>query len=96
MSKGDMRELGIVRPVDELGRICLPKEMRRYMGLVAGSPLAITAPDSDTMVLKRYAPNCIFCGSDREIREFKGKNVCGACWTKLHQLGPETGREQRG
>ncbi len=74
----DMKATGIVRKVDELGRIVLPIELRRTLGISEKDYLEIFV-EQDEIVLKKYEPTCIFCGSSDEIIGFKGKNICKAC-----------------
>lgn len=78
-----MKSTGIVRNVDELGRIVLPIELRRTMNIEVKDALEIYV-DGDQIVLKKYEPSCIFCGNAKDIVHFKGKNVCSAC---AHELG---------
>ena len=78
-----MKSTGIVRKVDELGRIVLPIELRRTMNIDVKDALEIYV-DGDQIVLKKYEPSCIFCGSAKDIIHYKGKNVCSTC---AHDLG---------
>ena len=78
-----MKSTGIVRKVDELGRIVLPIELRRTMNIEVKDALEIYV-DGDQIVLKKYKPSCIFCGNAKDIIHYKGKNVCSAC---AHELG---------
>ena len=78
-----MKSTGIVRKVDELGRIVLPIELRRTMNIYVKDALEIYV-DGDQIVLKKYEPSCIFCGNAKDIIHYKGKNVCSAC---AHELG---------
>ena len=78
-----MKSTGIVRKVDELGRIVLPIELRRTMNIEVKDALEIYV-DGDQIVLKKYEPCCIFCGNAKDIIHYKGKNVCSAC---AHELG---------
>lgn len=77
-----MKETGIVRKVDELGRIVLPIELRRTLDIAERDSLEIFAVD-DTIVLKKFQPTCIFCDSSKSIISYKGKNVCSNCVTAL-------------
>ena len=74
----DMKATGIVRHVDELGRIVIPKEMRRNMEILCNDPLEIYVED-DKIILERYAPTCIFCGEAEDIVYFRGKRICRKC-----------------
>lgn len=79
-----MKSTGIVRRVDELGRIVLPIELRRTLDIEEKDSLEIYV-DEDSIVLRKYQPACIFCGSFDGIRTHKGKNVCAACAKELAQ-----------
>ena len=80
-----MKSTGIVRKVDELGRIVLPIELRRTMGIDVKDSLEIYV-DGDSIILRKYEPSCIFCGNAMDIVNFKGKNVCSACARELGML----------
>ena len=73
-----MKATGIVRPVDNLGRIVIPVELRMALDINRGDSLEIFVENSN-IVLRKYEPACIFCGSLDEVRVFKGKNICGDC-----------------
>lgn len=77
-----MKSIGIVRKIDELGRIVLPIELRRSMDIKEGDALEIFI-DGNTIVLKKYQPACIFCGNAKDVRLFKGYNVCPSCAEEL-------------
>ena len=77
-----MKSTGIVRKVDELGRVVIPIELRRNLDILEKDALEIYV-DSDKIILKKYLPACIFCGSAEEIVSFKGKNICKDC---LHEI----------
>ncbi len=77
-----MKSTGIVRKVDELGRIVLPIELRRTLDIAERDSLEIFVTD-DTILLRKYQPSCVFCDSGRNITTFRGKNVCSACIAAL-------------
>jgi transcriptional pleiotropic regulator of transition state genes len=77
-----MRSMGIVRKVDELGRIVLPMELRRTMEINERDPLEIFV-DGSTIILKKYEPACIFCNQARDVINYKGKNICQNCLEEL-------------
>ena len=77
-----MRSIGIVRKIDELGRIVLPKELRRSLDIEEGDPMEIFV-DAKTIMLKKYEPSCIFCGEARNVQVYKGKNICQDCMEEL-------------
>ncbi len=77
-----MKSTGIVRKVDELGRIVLPIELRRTLDIAERDALEIFVSE-DTIMLKKYQPSCIFCDGSKNIITFKGKNVCASCAASL-------------
>ena len=81
-----MKAIGIVRKVDDLGRIVLPIELRRTLDIDIRDPLEIFV-DGNSIVLKKYTPCCIFCGSDKNVVDFKDKLVCAACRKALSAQG---------
>ncbi|MCQ2447749.1 MAG: AbrB/MazE/SpoVT family DNA-binding domain-containing protein [Oscillibacter sp.] len=80
-----MKSTGIVRKVDELGRIVLPIEMRRTLDIAEKDALEIYVEGS-SVILKKYKPSCVFCDSARDVTLFKGKNVCPRCLKELQEL----------
>lgn len=77
-----MKSTGIVRKVDELGRIVLPIELRRTLDIAEKDALEIYV-DGNSVVLKKYQPACVFCGDSRDVRPFHGKNICANCQREL-------------
>lgn len=77
-----MKATGIVRKIDDLGRIVLPIELRRTLGISDRDSLEIYVDDSN-IVLKKYEPACIFCGSADNVVVFKDKNVCAHCRAEM-------------
>jgi transcriptional pleiotropic regulator of transition state genes len=79
-----VKSIGIVRKVDELGRIVLPIELRRTLDIAEKDALEIYVEGS-AIILKKYRPSCIFCDSNKDIRTFKGKNICPKCLRELKE-----------
>lgn len=77
-----MKSTGIVRKVDELGRVVLPIELRRTLDIEEKDALEIYV-DGSTIILKKYEPACIFCGNARDVVTYKGKNICPNCMSDL-------------
>lgn len=77
-----MKATGIIRRVDELGRVVIPIEIRNQFNIVEKDPIEIYV-DGSSIVLKKFEPNCIFCGSTKNLVEFKNKLVCEKCSTNL-------------
>lgn len=74
-----MKSTGIVRKIDELGRIVLPKEIRRARGLTHGTPMELFV-DEDQIILRKYEPGCVLCGSVQNLKTHKsGKKICKKC-----------------
>ena len=80
-----MKSTGIVRKVDELGRIVLPIELRRTLDIAEKDQLEIFVEGS-SIVLKKYRPTCIFCDSVRDVAIYRGKNICPKCLKELREL----------
>ena len=77
-----MKKTGMTRPVDELGRVVIPKEIRTSLQIDVKDRLEILL-DGDCIVLKKYDPSCTFCGATENVEEVMGRNVCRACLEKL-------------
>ena len=80
-----MKSTGIVRKVDELGRIVLPIGMRRTLDIAEKDSLEIYV-EGTSVILKKYKPSCIFCDSNKDVVQFKGKNVCPKCLREIAEL----------
>jgi transcriptional pleiotropic regulator of transition state genes len=74
--------IGTARRIDQLGRVVVPVELRRMLGIREGDLLDIRAQDGH-LVLDRIEPSCIFCGERETLRERHGKHVCGTCLDDL-------------
>jgi transcriptional pleiotropic regulator of transition state genes len=77
-----VKSTGIVRRVDELGRIVLPIELRRTLEIAEKDALEIYV-DGESVILKKYQPACIFCSNAKDVVNYKGKNICPACLKEL-------------
>lgn len=73
-----MKSTGIVRKVDELGRIVLPIELRRTLGIEEKDRIEIFV-DGESIILRKHQPACIFCDNAKDIINYKGKNICPDC-----------------
>lgn len=80
-----VKSTGIVRKIDELGRIVLPIEIRRTLGIEIKDPIEIFT-EGDKVILKKYQPTCIFCGSNQDLKQLSGKNVCQKCLMELSKI----------
>ena len=80
-----MKSTGMVRSVDELGRIVIPKEMRRQIGIDNTDPVEFYV-DGDKIIIEKYRQLCHFCSSSEDVSEFKGRCVCRVCIEELKKL----------
>lgn len=78
-----MKGTGIVRKVDELGRIVLPIELRRTMNINEKDAIEIFV-DGNRIVLQKYEPHCVFCGGTSDVSEYKDRMVCKKCIKQLN------------
>ncbi len=77
-----MKSTGIVRRVDELGRVVIPIELRNKFDIKIKDPIEIFV-DGSSIVLKKYEPNCIFCGGAKNLINYNDKLVCEKCIGKI-------------
>lgn len=77
-----MKSTGVVRRVDELGRIVIPIELRRTLTIAEKDALEIYV-DGEQIILKKYEPACIFCGNAKDVIHYRGKNICTECMDEL-------------
>ncbi len=83
-----MISTGMVRKVDDLGRIVLPVEMRRMFGICAGDALEIGV-DGSAILLRKIEARCVFCGDESSLRPYRDKQVCLSCAEELGAPGAE-------
>jgi len=77
-----MKATGIVRPIDKLGRIVIPKELRETYNLEVNDSVEIYVNDNQ-IIIQKYQPACIFCNSTDDIVYYEGKSICKECLEKL-------------
>lgn len=80
-----MKETGIVRPVDSLGRVVIPIELRRNLGISPDDSLEIYV-EGQSIVLKKHQPACVFCGETTGIKNVLGKPVCSKCIDEMKSI----------
>lgn len=80
-----MNDTGVVRRVDDLGRIVIPMELRRTLGIHVKDPMSISV-DGQRIILERYRASCALCGSEKEIAEVNGRPVCRECIAAIKDL----------
>ena len=80
-----MKSTGIVRNIDELGRVVVPKEIRKKLGISNTDPVEIYV-EGDKIILTKYLPVCHFCGRYESLSEYKGRNICASCIDELKNI----------
>ncbi|MEG2144371.1 MAG: AbrB/MazE/SpoVT family DNA-binding domain-containing protein [Oscillospiraceae bacterium] len=80
-----MKSTGIVRKIDDLGRIVLPIELRRTLDIAERDSLEIYV-DEASIILKKYQPSCVFCGNSDNLSEYKEKIICEKCVKAIRNL----------
>ncbi|WP_438431785.1 AbrB/MazE/SpoVT family DNA-binding domain-containing protein [Gorillibacterium sp. sgz500922] len=80
-----MKPAGIVWKVDQLGRIVLPKSLRKRYQMNEGDPIEILV-QGDQILLERYRPRCVFCSGMEGVSEFKDRFVCSTCLSEMNQM----------
>ncbi len=80
-----MKSTGIVRKVDELGRVVIPIEIRTKFNIAERDPLEIYV-DGSSIILKKFEPNCIFCGNTKDLVPYKDKLICSKCAKQICNL----------
>lgn len=77
-----MKATGIVRKVDNLGRIVLPIELRRTLNIDLKDSIEIFT-EGEYILLNKYEPACVLCGAEKDLMEFNSKKICGSCVKKI-------------
>lgn len=80
-----MKSTGIIRRVDELGRVVIPIEIRNQFNILEKDPIEIYV-DGSSIVLKKFEENCIFCGSTKNLLAYNDKLICTNCSKKIGDL----------
>ncbi len=81
-----MKSTGMVRPVDKMGRVVIPKEIRKQLKVENDVDSFEIYMDNDKVILRKYQPTCIFCDSLADSVVFEGYNVCTSCIEKLYNM----------
>ncbi len=88
-----MKSTGIIRKIDELGRVVIPIELRNKFNLSEKDPIEIYV-DGTNIILKKYESNCIFCGRSENLKEYKDKQICTNCLKKISTLNEKRKKEK--
>lgn len=81
-----MKSTGVVRKIDELGRIVLPSEIRRVFGIHEGDELDISV-DGERIILQKRRDVCLFCSAENPTVDYRGRRVCSDCAGQLGRMG---------
>ncbi len=85
-----MRSTGMIRPVDKMGRVVIPKEIRNQLGIENDVDSFEIYMDGDSVILRKYQATCIFCGNLADSVELSGHTVCKNCIDRLQILKAES------
>jgi transcriptional pleiotropic regulator of transition state genes len=81
-----MKSTGVVRKIDELGRVVLPSEIRRVFGIREGDELDISV-NGEQVILQKRRDLCLFCSAENPAVEYRGRMVCESCAGELGKRG---------
>jgi len=81
----NMKSTGIVREIDKVGRIVIPKEIRSNLQINDNDPMEIFI-DNDCIVIRKYEPSCIFCKSVKEVITYHDRKICRECLEMLKNV----------
>lgn len=84
-----MKSTGIIRGIDNMGRVVIPREIRKYLDMCEGVDKFEIYMQDDCIVLKKHKPTCIFCNAENDCIDFEGQPVCKECIEKLHTASRE-------
>lgn len=81
-----MKATGIVRKTDSLGRVVIPKELRKLLGFDVKQELEVFVDDNG-IIIRKYEKTCIFCSTDADLVHYDGKIICKTCINSIGQFG---------
>lgn len=85
-----MKETGIVRGLDNMGRVVIPKEIRKFLDMTEGVDEFEIYMQDDSIILKKHKPSCVFCGAEENCIDFENQKVCKNCIEKMQMIKEET------
>lgn len=80
-----MSRKGITRGLDSLGRVVVPMSIRKMLNITTDDTLEIYT-EGDKIIIKKYTPFCVFCGSENEICDYEGRKICKSCINKIKEM----------
>ncbi len=84
-----MKETGIIRGLDNMGRVVIPKEIRKFLDMREGIDEFEIYMQDNSIILKKHKPACIFCGTEEDCIEFESQKVCKSCIEKMQFANQE-------
>ena len=84
-----MKSTGIIRGLDNMGRVVIPKEIRKFLDMTEGVDEFEIYMQDDSIILKKHKPTCIFCGAEENCIEFENQKVCKNCIEKMQLIKEE-------
>lgn len=80
-----MKDTGVVRNIDPLGRLVIPKELRKMLGLGTNEPVQIYV-EKNRICIEKYKKACLICGSTTDVFPIKDKNICLECANLIKEV----------
>jgi len=81
-----LKNTGMFRKVDELGRIVIPIEIRKKFNISEGDRFEIYVEEDGNIVLKKFERSCAFCENIKDLKKFKNKLICKKCLNKIYRI----------
>lgn len=85
-----MKSTGIIRGLDNMGRVVIPKEIRKFLDMTEGVDEFEIYMQDDSIVLKKHKPTCIFCNAEEDCIEYENQKICKNCIQKIQFINEET------
>lgn len=80
-----MKDTGVVRKIDPLGRLVIPIEVRRELGLNENEPVEMYV-ENKRVIIEKYNPSCLICGETENVKKINEKSICDSCINKIKEL----------
>ena len=87
-----MKETEIIRGLDNMGRVVIPKEIRKFLDMTEGVDEFEIYMQDDSIILKKHKPACVFCGAEENCIEFENQKICKNCIQKIQLINEETNK----
>ena len=80
-----IKSTGIVRKIGNLGRIVIPKELRKKMNIKKQDPMEIFV-EGDYIILTKYSAGCMYCGEITRTFQYRGSTICYECQEEMQEF----------